>query len=141
MSNRPRRMQSFGIVLLLSAFLLWPSSSFGQQVCFDEAVASQMVVRLEQAKIAEEQLTNQAGINTELQGQLAILRDTIKLYEDQISTYKNLRAMDQSMSDAKDKACAAEVKAAKPSFMQDLGKYSTGGIIGAVLAAVAMLLL
>ena len=129
------------IILILAFILFLPLNSFAEQVCFDEAVASQMVVRLEQAKIAEEQLANQAGSNIELQNQLAILRATIALYEEQTATYKNLRTMDQTMSAAKDKACQAEVKAATPTFMDKLKTNIMAGGVGAVLAVIAILAL
>jgi hypothetical protein len=100
-----------------------------------------MVVALEQAKIAEAQLSTQAGGNAELQTQVDILRGTIKLYEDQIVVYKNMSEMNTKMSDMKDKACEAQVKAATPTFTQNMTKYLTGVGIGGVLAGLAILLL
>ena len=134
-------MQSFGIVLLLSAILLWPSNSFGQGVCFDDATAGRMVVALEQAKISEQQLTVQAGSNAELQQQVEILKGTVKLYEEQIGIYKNMNDMLNKMADAKDKAFEQQLKAATPTFMDKVKDNFLAGGIGAILAAVAMLLI
>jgi hypothetical protein len=100
-----------------------------------------MVVALERARISEAQLQAQAGGNSELQVQVDILRGTIKLYEDQIAVYKSMAEMNVKLSDLKDKACEAQVKAATPTFWENIGKYFTGAGIGAALAGVAILLL
>ena len=96
---------------------------------------------LEQAKITEEQLSIQAASNAELQSQVDILKGTIKLMEDQIAVYKNMVEMNAKMSDMKDKACIEQVKAAKPTFSQNLGKYFTGAGIGGILTAIVIILL
>ena len=88
MLSHQRQMLSFAIALMLSAILLCPLNSFAQDICFSESVASRMVVALEQAKIAEQQLTVASGINVELQQQLEILRTSVKLLENQIVVYK-----------------------------------------------------
>jgi hypothetical protein len=100
-----------------------------------------MVVALEQAKITEQMLVNQAGGNAELQQQVDILRGTIKLYEDQITAYKNMSDMAQKMSDMKDKAYQDQLKAAKPTFMDNLKSNFLAGGIGAIIAVVAILLI
>jgi hypothetical protein len=141
MSYLRQQIKSFGIVLLLSVILLWPPNSFAQGVCFDDATAAAIVVALEQARIAEAQLAVQAGGNEELQKQLDILQGTIKLYEDQIAVYKSMREMDAKLSDAKDKACQEQVKAATPTFMQNMQKYIVGGGIGAALLGVILMVL
>jgi hypothetical protein len=99
-----------------------------------------MLVALEKAKLSEQQLSVQANANAELQMQLEILRDTIKLYEEQIAVYKSMADMNNRMGDMKDKACADQVKAATPTFIDNLGKYSVGGVIGAIITVVIMLL-
>ncbi len=129
-------------IILIMAFiiLLYPLNS-PAQVCFDDKTAGAMVVALEQAKIAEAQLSTQAGGNAELQNQVDILRGTIRLYEDQIAVYRNMAEMSQKMSDMKDKACQEQIKAATPTFTQNIGKYFTGAGIGAILTGIVILLL
>ena len=100
-----------------------------------------MVVALEQAKIAAEQLETQAGSNTELQSQVDILKGTVKLMEDQITVYKNLQDMQAKMSVAKDQLHEQELKAAKPTFWGNMQKYIVGGGIGAAVTAAIILLL
>lgn len=128
------------IVLSLLGLLLWPASSQAD-VTFDDATAGKMVVALEQAKITEQQLTIAAKENTELQAQADILKGTVKLLEDQAAIYKSMADMNQKMSDMKDKACVEQVKAAKPTFTQNLGKYFTGMVGGAGLLGLALILL
>jgi hypothetical protein len=98
-----------------------------------------MVVALEKAKITEQQLSVQAGSNTELQNQLDILRNTIKLYEDQIAVYKNMQDMNAKMGDMKDKACQEQIKAATPTFMDKLKSDVLAGGVGAVLAVIVII--
>jgi hypothetical protein len=134
-------MLSFTIALMLSAILLCPPSSFAQDICFSESVASRMVVALEQAKISEQQLTVASRINVELQQQLEILRTTVKLLEDQIVVYKNMDEMKAQMSAAKDDLFKEQLKAAQPSFMDKVKSNVLAGGVGALLAVVVILLL
>lgn len=105
------------------------------------ATANRILIALDQAKICEQQLLIAADKDAESQKQLEILRSTIKLYEEQIEAFKNLRTMDEAISIQKDKACREEIKAAKPTFMRDMGKYSTGAVVGAGLFGLLLLLL
>jgi hypothetical protein len=100
-----------------------------------------MVVALEQAKITEQQLSTKLEGNTELQNQIDILRNTIKLYEEQIIVYNNMTEMNKKMGELKDKACADQVKAATPTFMDNMKKYLVGMGIGGVLVGIAILVL
>lgn len=100
-----------------------------------------MVVALEQAKIAEQQLTVASGINAELQQQLEILRTSVKLLEDQIVVYKNMDEMKAQMSAAKDDLFKEQLKVAQPSFMDKVKSNVLAGGIGALLAVVVIFLL
>jgi hypothetical protein len=133
-------MQKLVIASLLLGILLWPLSSFAQ-VTFDDVTAGKMVVALEQARIVEKQLTVMAEENAELQGQLDTLKGTIKLMEEQSIIYQNLIAMNKQMSDAKDKACADAVKAASPTWWDNMSKYLAGVGVGAAFAIAAVLIL
>lgn len=133
-------MLKLGIVLLFLLIFLCPLSSQAQDICFDDATAARMVVALEQAKISEQQLTVQASGNIELQAQVDILKGTIKLMQDQIDlykasieTYKSLVAMNQSLSDAKDKAFKEELKQAQPTFMDKVKTNTTWTVFGVVI--------
>lgn len=131
----------FAAALLLLAILLWPLNSFAQGVCFDDMTAGRIVVALEQAKIAEGQIEALNGSSSELIQQKEILQGTIRLLQDQIATYKSMSEMNQKMGDMKDKACQEQIKAAAPTFMDNLTKYLSGAGIGAILTAVVILLL
>lgn len=99
------------------------------------------MVALEQAKLTEEQLVAQAGENAELQIQVEILQGTIKLMQEQIAVYRNMSEMNQKMSDMKDKVCEEQVKAAKPTFGQNMTKYLAGFGAGGAFVVVLLLLL
>ena len=141
MLSRPLRMLKRGLVISLLVLLLCPLNSRAQDICFDDATAGRMVVALEQARISDSQLEAFNGSSQELIQQKEILQGTIKLLQDQIATYKSMQEMTAKMDDMKDKACAEQVKAATPTFTQNMGKYSTGAIVGAILTALAILAL
>lgn len=134
-------MMSFGAALLLWAFLLCPSSSAAQDTCFTEEVASRMIVALEQAKILEQQMALSETGGAELQQQIDILKNTVKLLQDQIEIYRSMTEMQSKMAEAKDKLFEQQLKAAKPSFMQQVGTHSISFGMGALLAGLAILLL
>jgi hypothetical protein len=99
-----------------------------------------MLGQLERAKICEQQLVIADAKDAESQKQLEIVRGTIKLLEDQIAIYKSMAEIDKNAAAAKDKACAEQIKAAKPTFLQDLGKYFIGaGVGGAGLLLILLL--
>jgi hypothetical protein len=100
-----------------------------------------MVVELERAKIMEQQLSAQSSGNVELQNQIDILKTTINLYQEQITVYKNMQEMNQKMGEMKDKACTEQIKAATPTFMDNMQKYLTGAGIMGVLGIAAIFLL
>jgi hypothetical protein len=134
-------MQRFVIALLLLVILLCPLNSFAVEACFDETTAGRMVVALEQKDFCEQQLAIQLGSNAELQQQKDILLETTKLKDEQLIIYKNMVDMQTKLSEAKDKLHAEELKAAKPTFMQELGKYAIGAAGGAGILLLIIVLL
>ena len=103
---------------------------------------------MEQAKITEQQLSVAGDKDANLRQQTEILRGTIKLYEEQIAAYKdqtvifkNMIDMQNKMSDMKDKACEAQVKAATPTFWDNMTKYIVGAAGGAGILGVLLLAL
>lgn len=129
------------IIIVLLILFLCPLNSQAQDICFDDATAGRMVVVLEQAKIAEQQLLISADKDMESQKQIGILQGTIKLLEDRISLHEAMRKTDAAFSDMKDKAFEQQLKAATPTFMQNLGKYFTGAGIGAILTGIVIIIL
>jgi hypothetical protein len=112
------------------------------------ATASDILVKLEQAKYAEQQLAIASEKDANLRQQADILKGTIKLYEEQITAYKdqavifkNMIDMQNKMSDMKDKACDDRVKAATPTFWQNMSKYITGMAGGAGALGILLLIL
>jgi uncharacterized protein YlxW (UPF0749 family) len=126
--------------LLLGLFLC-PLNSYAQNLCFDDEASSRMIVTIERANICEQQLTATSESNAELQRQVDLKEETIRLQAEQITLYKSMDEMKATISAAKDTVCKEQIKAASPTFWQNMGKYATGGVIGAVLAVAAMLIL
>ena len=96
---------------------------------------------LEQRNYCEQQLVVKNDAEAELKKQIAIKSDTIKLLEEQIGIYKNLVDMQKKMDATKDKLHADELKAAKPTFMDNLGKIGIGIGIGIVVTIGVVLIL
>lgn len=96
---------------------------------------------MEQARFTEQQLVVMAEQNGELQKQLDIVKATVKLLEEQIIAYKTYQETLKALSDAKDEACKEQIKAATPTFWQNLQKYFVGVGIGGLLVGIGVLLL
>jgi hypothetical protein len=134
--------------LLLILFLPPLASAESDTSASPPAIASDILVKLEQAKYAEQQLAVAAEKDANLRQQADILRGTIKLYEEQIAAYKdqgvifkNMIDMQNKMSDMKDKACDERVKAATPTFWDNMTKYIVGAAGGAGALGILLLVL
>jgi GTP1/Obg family GTP-binding protein len=140
------------LVLILLVSPCFPSNSFAQEVayqenCFSDPVADQMLVYIERCKILEQQSDACSGGNAELLQQIDSLKLIIKGYQDYIAIMKekeqmriDMATMKDDMWKIKEQAYQEQIKAAKPTFMQEVGKYSNGAIIGAILTAIICLL-
>jgi hypothetical protein len=104
-------------------------------------VAGEIVVALERAKISESQLDVAAAGNAELLQQKEILKGTVKLLEDQLAIYKSMIEMQEKAGTIKDKLCDERVKAATPTFWENMAKYLVGGGVGAALLGVMLIVL
>lgn len=93
-----------------------------------------MVVALEQKNYCEQQLLVKNDTEAELQKQLELKNATIKLLENMVEMQKKLDA-------TKDKLHADELKAAKPTFWDNLGKIGIGIGIGIMVAVGVVLAL
>ena len=142
------------IGLLLLAFLLFPKVSVAQEqsasppASSDPTIAARMLVVIEQKTICEQQLDTGGEGQEELKNKIAILDEKIQLLQDisnlkdeKIQTYENIIEMNKQMSEAKDKACADAVKAASPTWWENMSKYLVGIGIGGLLTGAAILLL
>lgn len=114
-----------------------------------------MLMAVEQRATLVQMIASGEGSQDELRKQLAwkdeyiahlediskLKDEKIQMYIDKEKIYQDKEKTNQSFSDMKDKACQEQVKAATPSFMDKLKSNFLAGGIGAVLAAVVILLL
>jgi hypothetical protein len=128
------------------AFLCFPTPSRAD-ACFADDVADRMIVYIEQCKILEQEAAAQESGNAELQKQIEILKNTIKAMEELLALEKQKEEMYKSMIEtqntlmvSKDKICQQQIKEAKPTFFQELGKYSIGTVVGAIIVGIIILL-
>jgi uncharacterized protein YlxW (UPF0749 family) len=119
--------------MMLLAFLCFPLNSFAVEACFDEEVAKQMIVAIEKSLVCEKQIVALVAGSVELQRQLDLKEETIKLQAEQIELHKTLSDIQKKVSEAKDQIHKEELKAAKPTFMDNLGKIAIGIGIGIVI--------
>ena len=148
MLNLHKATMNWLIVLLLLVSLLFPIASAAQELSVSEqATANRLLVTLEQCEKTEKQLVAYENGNVELQNQITIIKSTIQnlqelvsLQKDKEEVYKNLLEMERKMAETKEKVYQEQLKAAKPTFIQEVGKYSTGGVLGAVILGLILLL-
>ena len=140
-SNRHKVWTSYAIVLLLSAFLFCPPNLRAGEICFSEEVAGRMVVELERNALLKEQLVLQEQMTRELSQQVDSLKEIVRLQKEQIDASNNMIESQKKMAEAQDANCRQLIKAAKPTFLDNVKSNVLAGGVGAVLAVVAILLL
>ena len=139
--NRRKVRASYAIVLLLSAFLLYPPSLLAGEICFSEETAGGMVVELERNALLKEQLILQEQMTKEISQQVDSLKEIVRLQKEQLEVSNNMIESQKKLAEAQDANCRQMIKAAKPTFLDNVKSNVLAGGVGAVLAVVAILLL
>ena len=121
----------------------------------NDSIAGRMLVAVEQRAQLVQMVAAGEGRIEELNKQIKwkdeeiahleeIIRlqdEKIQLYVDKEKVYQEKDKTNQLMSDMKDKACIEQVKAAKPTFGQNMTKYLTGFGAGGVFIGILLLIL
>ena len=100
-----------------------------------------MVVELERNALLKEQLVLQEQMTRELSQQVDSLKEIVRLQKEQIDASNNMIESQKKMAEAQDANCRQLLKAAKPTFLDNVKSNVLAGGVGAVLAVVAILLL
>ncbi len=77
----------------------------------------------------------------EMQAQLDILKETIRIQKEQVDVASAAMEAQKKLAEAQDANCRQLIKAAKPTFLDNVKNNVLAGGVGAVLAVVAILLL
>jgi hypothetical protein len=77
----------------------------------------------------------------EMQVQLDILKETIRIQKEQVDVATASLVAQKNLAEIQDANCQQLIKAAKPTFMDNVKNNVLAGGVGAVLAVVAILLL
>jgi len=77
----------------------------------------------------------------EMQAQLDILKETIHIQKEQVDVATAALEAQKKLAEAQDANCQQLIKAAKPTFMENVKSNVLAGGVGALLAVVAILLL
>lgn len=112
-----------------------------QNICFDEATASRMVVELEKIPNLQQQLIIQEQITMELTVQRDTLIETVKLQKEQVVLCNDALKAHEQLAKVSDENCKKQIEAAKPSFWHRLGTHMGALGVGAIIAAVLVLIL
>jgi uncharacterized UBP type Zn finger protein len=73
------------------------------------------------------------GYNQELEKQIALLKDVVKLKDEQIKKNEEMIAQQKQLMEYQVQACEEKVKNAKPSFFDGLLKVVGGVAIGIIV--------
>ena len=128
------------------AFLLWGilpcPDGYGQgSVCFSEDVAGKMVMELERTANLGRQVELLEQGTAEMRAQLDILKETIRIQKEQVDVATAALEAQKKLAEVQDANCQQLIKAAKPTFLDNVKNNVLAGGVGAVLAVVAILLL
>lgn len=100
-----------------------------------------MVIELERIPNLQKQLQLHESIGIELTYQRDTLLETVRLQKEQVDLSKETLKTQKELMAVKELECEKRVEAATPSFWERLGTHSASFGIGAVIAAVLVLLL
>ncbi len=167
MQHYRQPIRKCALAILLLVFLLLPLVCAAQDTsaslpATNDSPAGRMLVLIEQRNQIEQLIASGEGRIEELNKQLVWkdeeilhLQEIIKLKDEKIQLYiekdavrqdtekmyQNKEKTMQTLYDAKDKAYEERIKAATPTFMDNMTKYVTGVGIGGILAGIVLLLL
>jgi TolA-binding protein len=149
MLNPRQTIKKCVVVIMLWVFLLLPWVCVAQDISVSQLdTASRMLIALEQKVYLEKEIAIGDARVAELEEQLklvnakiVLLQDIIDLQNAKIELYKSKEEVKDKLDAEKDKLHQQELKAAKPSFMDEVRKYATGAVGGAALLGLALLLL
>ena len=134
------------ILRFVLAFLLWgilpcPDSYAQGSICFSENVAGKMVMELERTANLGRQVELLEQGTAEMRAQLDILKETIRIQKEQVDAATAAMEAQKKLAEVQDENCRQLLKAAKPTFLDNVKNNVLAGGVGAVLAVVAILLL
>ena len=140
-SPRLSRILRFALAFLLWGILPCPDGYAQGSVCFSEDVAGKMVMELERTANLGKQVELLEQGTAEMQAQLDILKETIRIQKEQVDVATAALEAQKKLAEVQDANCKQLIKAAKPTFLDNVKNNMLAGGVGAVLAVVAILLL
>jgi hypothetical protein len=143
MLNRLKQTRNFVIVLLLLGSLLLPQISMAQGSSASPplSTADRLLAIVEEKGFLEQEVTYLRAGTEESQRTIALLEERIKSKDDIIALLKEMLAKEKEFDDRKDALHEAQLKAATPTFAENLQKYLVGGGVGAALLGLVILAL
>jgi hypothetical protein len=100
-----------------------------------------MVMELERTANLGKQVGLLEQGTAEMQAQLDILKETVRIQKEQVDMATAALEAQKKLAEAQDANCQQLLKAAKPTFLDDVKSNVLAGGVGAVLAAMVILLL
>ena len=131
--DRGTMMKVFLATIGILFCILAPALLHAEDVCVSEDSAKRIVVDLEKGKINEEQVITLKAYNQEMEKQISLLKEVVKLKDDQIAKNEELIGQQKQLMEYQVQACEEKVKSAKPSFFDGLIKIIGGVGIGILI--------
>jgi len=131
--DRGTMMKVFLATIGILLCILAPALLHAEDVCVSEDSAKRIVVDLEKGKINEEQVITLKAYNQEMEKQISLLKEVVKLKDEQIKKNEEMIAQQKQLMEYQVQACEEKVKNAKPSFFDGLLKVVGGVAIGIIV--------
>lgn len=124
-------------LIFICFLLLLPTLGRCEDICFDEKVASNIVVELEKGRLIQQETEALKGENAELQKQIDLLKQIIELKDIQLESTNKALKQYGDLLEQQGKLYEEALKRSKPSFFEKLsdtlGAVGIGIIIGVLL--------
>jgi pyruvate-formate lyase-activating enzyme len=133
-----RNMKTFIAIIGILACILIPSLLRAEDVCVSEESAKRVVVDIEKGKVNEEQIVTLKAYNLELEKQVSLMKEVVKLKDDQIKKNEEMIEQQKKLMEYQAQACEERVKNAKPGIFDGLIKIIGGVGIGVIVAVLLL---
>lgn len=127
------------LILTLILLLLIASPAYAD-VCFDDEIAGKMVVELEQCRIQKDSIDIYKQTIANLEEQVRMQDEMLTVYRDSLTKAKENIEGYQKLLDEQKGLYEAEIKKAKPSFIERIVTGVGFMGLGAVIAGLLILL-
>jgi hypothetical protein len=125
-------------VVFICFLLLLPALGRCEDICFDEKVASDVVVELEQGRLIKQETELLKAENAELQRQVDLLKQIVELKDKQLESTNRALKQYSDLLETQGKLYGDALKRSKPSFFEKLSDTLSSVGIGIVIGVLLL---